>query len=157
MERTGDKIVDLLHRSDAWARQDCTREDYWPCSSAGEDGMKGDCKRRSIIYETYCEICGVIGENKKDKSTEDKEEMLEKIGKRRREDSANRETGKEAKEVCNQKKDYRVKYIGETWRTAYERGIEHQEDLKFLRERSHLLKHDLEAHPKKKIEDATNN
>ena len=30
-------------------------------------------------------------------------------------------------------KNYRVKYIGESWRTGYERGREHKEDIKELR------------------------
>ena len=39
------------------------------------------------------------------------------------------------------------------WRTAYERGIEHQEDLKYLRVNSHILKHMLEVHPEVKLKD----
>jgi len=44
-----------------------------------------------------------------------------------------------------------VNYIGESWRSGYERGREHQEDLKHLKEKSHLLKHTLEVHPEKKV------
>ena len=57
VERTGSKIVDLLHKSDAWSGEDCLREDCWICASAGENGAKGKCKRRSVLYETYCETC----------------------------------------------------------------------------------------------------
>ena len=35
----------------------------------------------------------------------------------------------------------RYKYIGETARSAYERGVEHRNDLEKLQEDSHLLKH----------------
>ena len=35
----------------------------------------------------------------------------------------------------------RYKYIGETARSAYERGLEHKNDLEKLQEDSHLLKH----------------
>ena len=48
-------------------------------------------------------------------------------------------------------KNYKVKYIGESWRSGYERGREQQEDLKHLREKSHLLKHILEVHPERKL------
>ena len=44
-----------------------------------------------------------------------------------------------------------MKFIGESWRSGYERGREQQEDLKHLREKSHLLKHILEVHPEKKV------
>ena len=50
-------------------------------------------------------------------------------------------------------KDYRVKYIGESWRSAYERGLEHQDDYRNLRVNSHMLKHAIEEHPEKKLEE----
>ena len=59
----------------------------------------------------------------------------------------------EKKETCRQKIDYKVNYIGETWRSGYERGREHQEDLKYVREGSHLLKHVIEDHPGKKVDE----
>ena len=58
VERTGNKIVDLLHKSDAWGDSDCMRDDCWTCQSCEkEEKPKGKCKRRSILYETYCETC----------------------------------------------------------------------------------------------------
>ena len=57
VERTGDKLVDLLHKSDAWGDKDCGRSDCFPYNSSGEKEPKGSCKRRSILYETYCEDC----------------------------------------------------------------------------------------------------
>ena len=57
VEKTGDKLVDLLHRSDAWSDLDCNREDCLICESAGEEGKKGQCKRRNVIYETFCFTC----------------------------------------------------------------------------------------------------
>ena len=38
-------------------------------------------------------------------------------------------------------------YIGETSRSAMERGAEHMKDLEFHREKSHMLKHIVEFHP----------
>ena len=39
------------------------------------------------------------------------------------------------------------RYIGETSRSAYERGVEHKKDLEFRRTKSHLLRHCVEVHP----------
>ena len=47
----------------------------------------------------------------------------------------------------NVRKEYKYVYIGETNRTAYERGREHMEDLMRLDSGSHLLKHLVNAHP----------
>ena len=38
-------------------------------------------------------------------------------------------------------------YIGETSRSAYERGHEHLKDLEFKRGKSHYLRHAVECHP----------
>ena len=57
VERAGEKLVDLLHKSDAWSNRDCNRLDCLPCKSAGEEELKGACKRRNVIYETYCITC----------------------------------------------------------------------------------------------------
>ena len=146
VERAGDKLEELLHRSDAWSDRDCDRADCLPCKSAGEDGVKGSCKRRNVIYETYCISCQEIIE----KDEEKKEiELGEKNENKRKRENMDKEKNK----VNNKQKDYKIKYIGESYRSAYERGREHQDDLKYLRERSHLLKHFLEAHPNEKIED----
>ena len=143
VERTGDKLVDLLHKSNAWGNEDCQRPDCWLCSSAGEEGPKGACKQRSVLYETYCETCGEI------EKVEEEEIIIENTEnpikrKRNQEDKTN--VKKKRKRI-----DYKVKYIGESWRSAYERGNEHQLDLQYLREGSHMLKHIIEDHPGKKI------
>ena len=39
--KTGDKLVDLLHKSDAWGDKDCGRSDCFPCNSSGENEPKG--------------------------------------------------------------------------------------------------------------------
>ena len=57
VEKTGDKLVDLLHQSDPWNNLDCERPDCLPCSSAGENEKKGQCKKKSVVYETYCMTC----------------------------------------------------------------------------------------------------
>ena len=40
VEETGEKLVDLLHRSDAWSDTDCNREDCLICCSTGERGKE---------------------------------------------------------------------------------------------------------------------
>ena len=41
----------------------------------------------------------------------------------------------------------KFRYIGETSRSAYERGVEHFKDLEFTRPKSHMLKHAVIHHP----------
>ena len=221
MEKTGDKLVDLLHQSDTWNNLDCERPDFLPCSSAGEKDKKGQCKKKSVVYETYCLTCmdneeesalgaeemepqaleegkiGVavksikIGEKIPSEAEEVELQILEdnlKVVKRkldgnnpleaeekelkfpednmkevkRKADGNSSEVGEselhvleeKKKEVKrNMRKEIKCKYIGETHRTAYERGKEHIRDLKDFDEGSHLLKHYLKKHRNIKIED----
>ena len=47
VEKTGEKLVDLLHRSDAWSDMDCNREDCLICGSAGEKERKGNAREET--------------------------------------------------------------------------------------------------------------
>ena len=58
VERAGIKLVDMLHKSNAWEMQDCNREDCIICGD--EKGKKGMCRKRNVLYETYCITCGEI-------------------------------------------------------------------------------------------------
>ena len=51
------------------------------------------------------------------------------------------------------KRTPRYKYIGESARSAYERGLEHQNDYENLKTDSHMLKHYLEKHENSKMEE----
>jgi len=51
------------------------------------------------------------------------------------------------------KKEYTVKYVGETGRSGYERGSEHLSDFLNFEEGSHLLKHYLNCHQDLKMSD----
>ena len=51
------------------------------------------------------------------------------------------------------KKDYKVKYVGESGRSGYERGNEHINSFKNMEETSHLLKHYLIFHKDIKMEE----
>ena len=54
------------------------------------------------------------------------------------------EVEKEEKKV--QKESYKVKYVGETNRSGYERGREHVKQFMNMEEGSHLIKHYLQCH-----------
>jgi len=47
----------------------------------------------------------------------------------------------------NKKSDFKIKYIGKSHRSAYERGCEHVEGLLNIDERNHFLKHLVDVHP----------
>ena len=70
------------------------------------------------MYETWCQTCYMKDVEEIRETEENEEEANKKIEKIRLH-----------------------KYIGETARSAYERGWEHQEALRKLEEDSHLLKH----------------
>ena len=61
VERAGQKLEEILHRSDPWENYDCGREECNPCKSAykSEKPRFGNCKRRSVIYRVWCNTCKV--------------------------------------------------------------------------------------------------
>ena len=61
MERTGEKIVDILHKSNPWEAVHCERDDCMFCES-GDGKLLGKCKKRNVVYETECLICKPGGE-----------------------------------------------------------------------------------------------
>ena len=65
VERTGDTLVDLLHKSNSWANEDCERTECLVCSSSEYGSKKGSCRKRNITYETFCITCQKL-EKKKD-------------------------------------------------------------------------------------------
>ena len=78
------------------ADEDCGRADCIICSSAGEKGKKGICKKRNILYETYCETCDMpVGEEEETGDTEKGDFEGVPGKKRKREDSVERQKGKE--------------------------------------------------------------
>ena len=74
MERAGEKIVDLLHRSNPWDDSDCNRKDCVLCSTAGENEKKGGCRRRNVVYETFCVDCGLLEDE--EKGEKEKRDMI---------------------------------------------------------------------------------
>ena len=57
VERTGDTLVDLLHRCNAWKNEDCKRQDCIVCSSTEYGSKLGSCRQRNVTYETFCITC----------------------------------------------------------------------------------------------------
>ena len=156
VERTGSKLVDLLHKSNVWSDQDCQRQDCILCKSCTEEEKKGRCKSRNVIYETYCETCEdkIVKEKKLrniEVSQRGKNDKIEEVEitdekEKKRKDKENEKKSIVKKDI--EKKEYSVKYVGETGRSAYERGKEHVEDFYNLSEKSHLLKHYILEHQK---------
>ena len=126
VERAGTKLQDLLQRSDPWANSDCHRKDCFTCGSShkSEKCEFKNCHTRSIVYETWCQTC---------------------LGKKINVES--KENGKRSREPKTVWSGPYYRYIGETSRSSFERGKEHEKDLEYHRTRSHLLKHAVEVHP----------
>jgi hypothetical protein len=59
VERGGTKLVDMLHKANPWAGQDCGRLRCLLCTTQKDEGRKNsqDCKKRNCVYETYCMTC----------------------------------------------------------------------------------------------------
>ena len=73
--------------------------------------------------------------------------MITLSGKRKREEEVER------KKEVGIKRNYNVKYIGESNRSGYERGREHIAQFRNMEERSHLMKHYLKYHKNIGLED----
>ena len=125
VEKVGVKLVDILHKSDPWQGMDCGRTKCLLCKtkSETEKNVRQDCTQRNIVYETWCRNCE---ENEIKRISEEEIDEKEKIEKK--------------------KKIILFKYIGETARSAYERGLEHLRDYEDLKADSHMLKHFLDKH-----------
>ena len=126
VERTGSKLVDLITRSNPWQGLDCQRENCLLCFTKSEtEKLKTqECTKRNIVYETRCRTC-----EDKEKSRIEELELDEK--------SKNEEL-----------KNLKIfKYVGETSRSAFERGWEHLNDMATLNKNSHMLKHVIMNHP----------
>ena len=124
------------------------------CESAGENDKKGQCKKRNVVYETYCLLCEEREENKSKEielyiGKNEKESMDNRENERKRKrtnENENKGVKKEVKKKKHENKEFKVKYIGETGRSGYERGLEHVRDFENCEETSHLLKHYLIFH-----------
>ena len=129
VERGGAKLVDILHKSNPWAGQDCERKDCLLCKTKKYEGKTNsqDCRKRNAVYKTYCITCS----ERQDK------ELADKL----------KDKNPSKKEMEEEKRKLkRYMYIGETSRSVYERGLEHQNDVAGCSTSSHMLRHLLHQH-----------
>ena len=63
VERAGEKIEDILHKSNPWEGVNCGRKGCIFCES-GEEKLVGKCKQRNVVYENECLLCKEEGKEK---------------------------------------------------------------------------------------------
>ena len=139
VERCGGKLMDILTTPDPWKGSDCMREGCLLCITKAKTGKNTtqECNRRSIVYETRCITC----ENRAVKAIEEKFGAIDIENEPEKEKAKNEEISK-----------IRLyKYIGETGKSAFERGNQHQSDKDQLKPNSHLLKHYIDKHENEDI------
>ena len=59
VERAGDSLEGLLHKSNPWSGADCAREKCLLCETKTSNPKieNQSCTRRNVVYETWCETC----------------------------------------------------------------------------------------------------
>ena len=145
VERRGQKLQDLLCKSNPWDNTDCGRTDCFTCISTtkSEKPKFSNCYQKSVVYETWWQTCldanseNEISNNDDDHENIDVGEWLNTVEKKEIE-GTNEKKRKTEKENGT---GPLYRYIGESSRTTYERGGEHRKDLEFRRTKSHLLRH----------------
>ena len=132
VEKAGMKLENILTKNNPWKGQDCGRPNCLLCmtKTLTEKEMKKDCSKRNILYELRCLTCEERIRKKIVESEDDEDEKKRKL------------------------KNMKVpRYVGESSRSAYERGFEHLNNLTSLSNKSHMLRHIVEEHPGEKFED----
>ena len=113
-EAAGTPMSLLLTNNNPWGTKDCQREDCQTCAQGDEKQI--DCKKRNVLYESFCTLCNP-GELKRGK-----------------------------KDEIAFLKEGRGIYVGESSRSMYERTGEHVADRVSRKEESHQIKHWLLDH-----------
>ena len=131
VERAGQKLKDLLHSSNPWRGEDCGRKACLLCSTKQKlkKHLKQDCRKRSLVYEVWCQDCKERGEKEIEKEEGDNIEGIEE----------------------KKRKMKIFKYIGEKSRSVFERAAEHQIAFKIISNGSFMLKHWLEMHEEEEM------
>ena len=89
----------------------------------GKD-LRKDCRKRNILYEIRCLTC-----------EETEKENIRNI------------CGNDMEKIREMEKKIVIpKYVGESGRSAYERGYEHLDQLASLNKKSHMLRHMVDKH-----------
>ena len=148
MERTGEKLEDIIHKSNPWEGEHCGRKGCNFCDS-GDKKLLGKRKQRNIVYENECMLCK--GGDTKLNSEATEEEEKEKSGDRVADENSDNKRKRsliERERSCQPSNEAKLgyKYIGETSRSGYERCEEHWRDFSNLSNKSHILKHYVEKH-----------
>ena len=125
VERSGTTLQDALTSSNPWKGEICERENCLICLTKSQTGkgMSQDCKKRNLVYETWCRTCET--------------EALDKL---RQETTTELDFQAKSKEIAL------YKYIGESGRSSFERGWEHLDTLARLSKESHMLRHVVDKH-----------
>jgi hypothetical protein len=127
VEKAGDKLEDLLTKSNPWQGLDCGRKGCLLCQTKQktERNLTQDCHTRNLVYESWCMSC-----------LRKEEDEIEKM-----------HEGDQRKIRESKEKIKKHLYVGETSRSIYERALEHQNDVDQLKTSSHMLRHLLQMHP----------
>ena len=128
VEKAGKKLENILSGKDPWKGADCGRKNCFLCTTKVHTGkhLKKDCSKRNILYEIRCLTCEEI--------------EIEKLN----EELSDSDNDKNKKEKLRNFKT--PVYIGESSRSAYERGLEHLNNLARLSSSSHMLRHMVQEH-----------
>ena len=134
VEKSGIKLENILTKNNPWKGMDCKRPNCLLCMTKTLTGkqLKKDCTKRNILYEIKCLTC----EERMKTSIEENEGDEEK----RKDLITNMEV---------------PRYVGESGRSAYERGFEHLDKLASLHSNSHMLRHLVDAHEGKDFKDVS--
>ena len=59
VERSGDKLEDLLTSSNPWKGKICERNDCMLCETKTRTSknLEQECTKRNLVYETKCQTC----------------------------------------------------------------------------------------------------
>ena len=84
VERAGNKVQDLIHKSNPWDSNDCERTDCFACNSAALDEkiVHRDCHKRSVVYETWCISC--INKEKEERKQTNRNEIIARNNEKKR-------------------------------------------------------------------------
>ena len=144
VERAGEKVSDILHKSNPWNGLPCDRNECRMCST-GNEKLWGKCKERNVVYENECMICKPNEEKDEEGNNGGGEERISKpSGEKRKIEAIERKPIERKKSV---------KYIGETSRSGFERSKEHWDQFENLSYKSHMLKHYAESHKDLELKD----
>ena len=151
VERCGEKLVDILVKSNPWKGEICDREECLICDTKVKTG-KGknqDCSGRNISYETWCADC----EKKEIDRVEKEKEETEVAGVNNLGVAERNASNRKEKNTNKGEKGIKLfKYVGETGRSGYERNQEHVRDREKWKISSHMLKHIVETSQRRRRE-----